>query len=72
MNPNLNTIWDECLRIIRDNVSAKAFATFFADIVPLEYKNKTLNIQVKSHFICEFLEENYIDLLGTTFNSVLG
>ncbi|MBE6302402.1 MAG: chromosomal replication initiator protein DnaA [Bacteroidales bacterium] len=72
MNPNLNTIWDECLRIIRDNVSANAFATWFADIVPLEYKDKTLNIQVKSHFICEFLEENYIGLLGSTFNRVLG
>ena len=72
MNPNLNTIWDNCLRIIRDNVSANAFSTWFADIVPLEYKNKTLNIQVKSHFIYEFLEENYIDLLGTTLTRVIG
>lgn len=72
MNPNLNTIWDKCLRIIRDNVSDKAFSTWFADIVPLEYKDKTLNIQVKSHFIYEFLEENYIDLLGTTLTRVLG
>jgi chromosomal replication initiator protein len=72
MNPNLNTIWDSCLRIIRDNVSANAFSTWFADIVPLEYKNKTLNIQVKSHFIFEFLEENYLDLLRTTLNRVIG
>ena len=72
MNPNVNTIWDNCLRIIRDNVSANAFSTWFADIVPLEFKNKTLNIQVKSHFIYEFLEENYIDLLGTTLTRVIG
>ena len=72
MNPNLNTIWDNCLRIIRDNVSANAFSTWFADIVPLEYKNKTLNIQVKSHFIFEFLEENYLDLLRTTLTRVIG
>ena len=72
MTPDLKTIWDNCLRIIRDNVSANVFSTWFADIVPLEYKDKTLNIQVKSHFICEFLEENYIDLLGTTFKRVLG
>ncbi len=72
MNPNLNTIWDSCLRIIRDNISADAFSTLFADIVPLEYKNKILNIQVKSHFIFEVLEENYLDLLRTTLNRVIG
>ena len=72
MNPNLNTIWDTCLRIIRDNVSANVFSTWFADIVPLEFKNNTLNIKVKSHFIYEFLEENYIDLLSSTLTRVIG
>lgn len=72
MNPDVKTIWDKCLHIIRDNVSANAFLTWFADIVPLEYKNKTLNIQVKSHFIYEFLEENYIDLLAATLTRVIG
>lgn len=72
MNPNLNTIWDNCLRIIRDNVSANVFSTWFADIVPLEFKNNTLNIKVKSHFIYEFLEENYIDLLSSTLTRVIG
>lgn len=72
MDSHLNTLWDNCLRIIRDNVSASVFTNWFADIVPLEYKNKTLNLQVKSHFVCEFLEENYLDLLSATFNRVLG
>ena len=72
MDSHLNTLWDNCLRIIRDNVSASVFSNWFADIVPLEYKNKTLNLQVKSHFVCEFLEENYLDLLSATFNRVLG
>ena len=72
MNSHLNTIWDNCLRIIRDNISAQAFTTWFADIVPLSYKDNTLNIQIKSHFIYEFLEENYIDLLQSTFNRVIG
>ncbi len=74
MNSHLNRIWDSCLRIIRDNISAQAFSTWFADIVPLGYdeKTKTLNIQVKSHFICEFIEENYLDLLGCTLKRVFG
>lgn len=65
-------MWDDCLRIIRDNVSPKVFTTWFADIVPLSYKDKVLNIQVKSHFIYEFLEEYYIDLLSTTLTRVIG
>lgn len=65
-------MWDDCLRIIRDNVSPKVFTTWFADIVPLSYKDRTLNIQVKSHFIYEFLEEYYIDLLSTTLTRVIG
>ena len=72
MDSHLHTMWDSCLRIIRDNISANAFSTWFADIVPLEFKNNTLNIQVKSHFIYEFLEENYIDLLRTTLTRVIG
>ena len=65
-------MWDDCLRIIRDNVSPKVFTTWFADIVPLSYKDKVLNIQVKSHFVYEFLEEYYIDLLSTTLTRVIG
>ena len=74
MNSHLNRIWDNCLRIIRDNVSAQAFTTWFADIVPLSFDDntKTLNIQVKSHFVCEFIEENYLELLGGTLRRVFG
>ncbi len=72
MNPNLNTIWDNCLHFIRDNIPANAFSKLFADIVPLEYKDKTLNIQVKSHFIYEFIEDNYIDLLATALTREFG
>lgn len=74
MNSHLNRIWDDCLRIIRENISAQAFTTWFADIVPLGYdeKTKTLNIQVKSHFVCEFIEENYLDLLGGALKRVFG
>ncbi len=72
MNSDLNTIWNNCLHIIHDNVSANVFKTWFLDIIPLEIKDKTLNIQVKSHFVCEFLEENYLDLLRITLNRVIG
>lgn len=72
MNSELQAKWDKCLEIIRDNVSEKAFNTWFADIKPLKYEDSTLTIQVKSNFVYEFLEANAVDLLGYTLNKVMG
>ena len=72
MNSNLTTKWNRCLEIIRDNVSEATFNTWFADITPLRYEGNTLTIQVKSNFIYEFLEGNYVDLLRSTLFKVMG
>ena len=72
MNSNLTTKWNRCLDIIRDNVSESVFSTWFADIQPLKYENGTLTIQVKSNFVYEFLEGNYVDLLRSTLFKVMG
>lgn len=72
MNSHLITKWGKCLEIIRDNVPEAVFATWFADIKPLKYEDNTLTIQVKSNFVYEFLEGNYVELLGYTLNKVMG
>lgn len=72
MNSHLITKWGKCLEIIRDNVPEAVFATWFADIKPLKYEGNTLTIQVKSNFVYEFLEGNYVELLGYTLNKVMG
>lgn len=72
MNSNLTTKWNKCLEIIRDNVSEAVFSTWFADIKPLKYEDNTLTIQVKSNFVYEFLEGNFVDLLRTTLFKVMG
>ena len=73
MNSDLIIKWGKCLEKFRSNVSKEAFDTWFADIKPLKYdEDKTLHIQVKSHFIVEFLENQYIDLLRTTFYEFMG
>ena len=72
MNSNLNTKWNECLKIFKDNVSKSTFDTWFADIKPLKYENNTLTIQVKSNFVCEFIEGNFLDLLRSTLFKVMG
>ena len=72
MNSSLNSKWNKCLEIIRDNVSEATFTTWFADITPLRYEGNTLTIQVKSNFVYEFLEGNYVDLLRSTLFKVMG
>ena len=72
MNSTLTTKWNRCLEIIRDNVSKATFDTWFADIKPIKYEGNTLTIQVKSNFVYEFLEGNFVDLLRTTLFKVMG
>ncbi|MBR5456419.1 MAG: chromosomal replication initiator protein DnaA [Bacteroidaceae bacterium] len=72
MNQDLTTKWNRCLEIIRDNVSRATFDTWFADIRPIKYENNTLTIQVKSNFVYEFLEGNYVHLLRSTLFKVMG
>ena len=56
-------VWDNCLRIIKDNVSSQSFKTWFEPIKPIKLQNKILTIQVPSQFFYEWLEEHYINLL---------
>ena len=54
-------LWNRCLEIIKDNVTEQAFTTWFQNIVPLKFKDKTLTIQVETQYVYEFLEANFID-----------
>ena len=72
MNSELTTKWDKCLEIISDIVSKSTFETWFADIKPVKFENNTLTIQVKSNFVCEFIEGNYLDLMRSTIYKVMG
>lgn len=72
MNSHLTEKWNKCLEIIRDNVSEANYATWFADIKPIRYEDSVLTIQVKSNYVCEHLDENYVGLLRSTLYKVMG
>ena len=65
-------MWNRCLEIIRDNVPAQTYKTWFIPIKPLKYEDKTLVLQVPSQFFYEFLEEQFINLLKPTIHKVFG
>ncbi len=68
--------WNECLEIIRDNISRQSFRTWFAPLKPLKLETEgelhRLTVQLPSQFYYEWLEEHYYSLLRKTVTKVLG
>ena len=65
-------LWSKCLEVIKDNISEASYNTWFMPIVPLQYENNVLVLQVPSQFFVEYIEEKYIDLLRMTLYRVIG
>ncbi len=64
--------WNNCLKVIKDNVPSISYKTWFEPIVPLKLEENILTIQVPSPFFYEYLEEQYIDILKKTLRKELG
>jgi len=67
-----DSAWNECLDIIKDNISYQKFKSWFEPIKPVKLENDTLTIQVPSQFWYEWLEEHYYGMLRSTLAKVLG
>lgn len=68
----LNEQWAQCQTILADNLTSTAYQTWFAPIVPLQFAEGVLVLQVKSQFVAEYIEENYIQLLSVAIIRVFG
>ena len=66
MNVSPKIAWDKALALFRENVSEQQFKTWFKPIAfeSFNEQTKTVLVQVPSPFVYEYLEENYVDLLG--------
>ena len=60
------------MKIIKANVEAQSFNTWFAPIIPVRLDNSVLTIQVPSQFFYEWLEDNYLHLLKKAIVQELG
>lgn len=72
MEQSLKTQWQQCVSIIRDNVSEEAFAAFFEPIEALSFSEGLLTLVIPSHFVYEKLESEYFDLLKKSLQRVFG
>src|SRR6478736_1287655 len=66
-----DNVWNNCLKLIQDNVSPQSFKTWFEPIKPVKLENNVLTIQVPSQFFYEWLEEHYVTLLSKTIKREL-
>ena len=64
--------WTQCQTILADNLTSSAYQTWFAPIVPLQFEGGILVLQVKSQFVAEYIEENYIQLLSAAIIRIFG
>ena len=64
--------WAQCQTILADNLTSSAYQTWFAPIVPLQFAEGVLVLQVKSQFVAEYIEQNYIPLLSAVIIRVFG
>lgn len=67
-------LWDDCLKLIRENVAEQQFKTWFR---PIEFESydeatHTLLLQVPSPYVYEYLEEYYIGLLTKVLTRCYG
>ena len=65
MNNSHKALWDNCLQLIRQNVTEQQFKTWFEPIVfeSFSENDATLLLQVPSAYFCEYLEQYYIRLM---------
>jgi chromosomal replication initiator protein len=65
-------VWNNCLKVIRQNISEQSYRTWFEPVIPYKLLGKKLIIQVPSQFFYEWLEDNYVQLLRKALDFSLG
>ena len=74
MRNNHQALWDNCLQLIKANVTEQQFKTWFTPIVFENFSETTreLLVQVPSSYVYEYLEQYYVGLLSKVFARVIG
>jgi len=67
-------LWDNCLLLIKENVTEQQYRTWFAPIVFGSYNedSRTLLVQVPSMYVYEYLEQYYVGLLSKVLTRCFG
>ncbi len=66
------TIWSKCLSFIKDNVDETVYETWFKPLVPIDFKDNKLKIQLPSKYYYEWIENHYLQLLKIALTKYAG
>ncbi len=72
MNGEINTVWENILADIKNNINLPTFKTWFETISPRDLKKNTLTVSVGSDFAKEWLESRYLSLLNSSTKKFAG
>ncbi|MBP0905192.1 chromosomal replication initiator protein DnaA [Mariniflexile gromovii] len=72
MSITAQTVWNNCLEFIKDNIQPQAYKTWFEPIQAVKLTDNALSIQVPSKFFYEWLEEHYVKILKVSLTKELG
>lgn len=72
MEKTSSSVWNSCLQVIKDNIPAQSYKTWFEPVKAVRLEGNVLTIQVPSLFFYEWLEEHYVGLLRKTIKKHLG
>jgi len=70
--PDAKEIWKKCLSLIKENVPALTYSTWFIPIKPFSYSDNILKIEVPNDFFVEWIEEHYNTIINNVIRQVLG
>ncbi|SEQ98522.1 chromosomal replication initiator protein [Hyunsoonleella jejuensis] len=72
MSTTAQSVWNNCLNFIKDNIQPQAYKTWFEPIAAVKLQDNALSIQVPSKFFYEWLEEHYVKILKVALTKELG
>ena len=72
MSATAQSVWNNCLEFIKDNIQPQAYKTWFEPIIAVKLSDNALSIQVPSKFFYEWLEEHYVKILKVSLTKELG
>ncbi len=72
MSITAQSVWNNCLEFIKDNIQPQAYKTWFEPITAVKLADNALSIQVPSKFFYEWLEEHYVKILKVSLTKELG
>lgn len=72
MRETAQSVWNNCLKFIKDNIQPQAYKTWFEPIAAVKLQDNALSIQVPSKFFYEWLEEHYVKILKVALTKELG